>query len=64
MKTIYENYRGFKINKDNSTYNAIHADHIVFTQSPLSQILDSIDHYIEVMEGSDSQGDLSSFPQN
>lgn len=64
MKTIYENYRGFKINKDNSTYNAIHADHIIFTQSPLSQILDSIDQYIDVREGSDSPGDSASFPQN
>ncbi|CAN7428261.1 hypothetical protein LJR153_002812 [Paenibacillus sp. LjRoot153] len=64
MKTIYENYRGFKINKDDSTYNAIHADRIIFTQSPLSQVLDSIDHYIDVTGISDSSEDLSAFPQN
>lgn len=64
MKTIYENYRGFKINKDESTYNAIHADRIIFAQTPLSQVLDSIDHYIDVTENSDSSEDLSPIPQN
>lgn len=64
MKTIYENYRGFKINKDDSTYNAIHADRIIFAQSPLSQVLDSIDHYIDVTESSDSPEEISSLPQN
>ena len=64
MKTIYENYRGFKINKDDSTYNAIHADRIIFAQSPLSQVLDSIDHYIDVTENSDSPEEISSLPQN
>ncbi|MDR6551231.1 hypothetical protein [Paenibacillus qinlingensis] len=64
MKTIYENYRGFKINKDDSTYNAIHADRIIFAQSPLSQILDSIDHYIDLQEATESHEDVTSFPQN
>ena len=64
MKTIYENYRGFKINKDDSTYNAIHADRIIFAQSPLSQVLDSIDHYIDVTESSDSPEEIPSLPQN
>lgn len=64
MKTIYENYRGFKINKDDSTYNAIHADRIMFAQKPLSQVLDSIDHYIDITESSASPEDISSFPQN
>ncbi|MNG21526.1 hypothetical protein D3C84_1059050 [compost metagenome] len=64
MKTIYENYRGFKINKDDDTYNAIHADRIIFAQSPLSQVLDSIDDYIDMTENADSAAQTSSMPQN
>lgn len=64
MKTIYENYRGFKINKDDSTYNAIHADRIMFAQSPLSQVLDSIDHYIDATENSAASEETLSYPQN
>lgn len=64
MKTIYENYRGFRINKDDSTYNAIHADRIMFAQSPLSQVLDAIDHYIEVTESSAALQEPLSYPQN
>lgn len=64
MKTIYENYRGFKINKDDSTYNAIHADRIMFAQSPLSQVLDAIDRYIDVTENSVVSQEPLSYPQN
>jgi hypothetical protein len=64
MKTIYENYRGFKIKKDESTYNAIHADRIMFAQSPLSQVLDSIDNYIDVTESLTSSEETISYPQN
>ncbi|OCT15665.1 hypothetical protein A8709_16535 [Paenibacillus pectinilyticus] len=64
MKTIYENYRGFKISKEDATYNAIHADRIMFAQSPLSTVLDAIDHYIDMTASSESSDDLSTFPQN
>ena len=64
MKTIYENYRGFKINKVQSTYNAIHADQIIFAQTPLSQVLDSIDQYIDGTNNEANSNEESSFPQN
>lgn len=64
MKTIYENYRGFKINKDHSTYNAIHADQIIFAQAPLSQVLDSIDQYIDGTNNSATSNESTTFPQN
>ncbi|WNR46308.1 hypothetical protein [Paenibacillus roseipurpureus] len=64
MKTIYENYRGFKIHKDDSTYKAIQADQIMFAQSPLSEVLDSIDHYIDVTESTNTAHLTSTLPQN
>ncbi|MBD0379241.1 hypothetical protein [Paenibacillus sedimenti] len=46
MRTIYDNYRGFKISKDENKYKAVQND-IMFSQSLLSEVLDKIDTYIE-----------------
>ncbi|NQX65250.1 hypothetical protein HQN90_03815 [Paenibacillus alba] len=64
MRTIYENYRGFKISKQESTYNAIQADGIVFSRWQLSQVLDTVDNYVEVMENSLSEDPQTDFPLN
>ncbi|MFD0697275.1 hypothetical protein ACFQZT_24675 [Paenibacillus sp. GCM10027628] len=47
MRTIYDNYRGFKISKLENKYNAVQND-IMFSQWRLSEVLDTIDHYIEI----------------
>ncbi|TXK79823.1 hypothetical protein [Paenibacillus sp. N3.4] len=64
MRTIYENYRGFKICKQESTYQAINTDRIVFTQWPLSEVLDSIDTYVDLSEFQSSKDTQSGLPQN
>ncbi|MEC0231095.1 hypothetical protein [Paenibacillus alba] len=64
MRTIYENYRGFKISKQESIYNAIQADGIVFSRWQLSQVLDTVDNYVEVMENSLSEDPQTDFPLN
>lgn len=64
MRTIYENYRGFKISKVESTYNAIHSDRIIFSRWQLSQVLDSVDHYVEIMDNNSSTNSESHMPQN
>ncbi|OPH58705.1 hypothetical protein BC351_23160 [Paenibacillus ferrarius] len=64
MRTIYENYRGFKISKQDSTYNAIQADGIVFSRWQLSQVLDTVDNYVEVSENILSEGADTEFPLN
>ncbi|GGI43742.1 hypothetical protein GCM10008018_03640 [Paenibacillus marchantiophytorum] len=52
MRTIYENYRGFKISKQESIYNAEFSDRIVFSRWQLSQVLDTVDNFVEVTENS------------
>lgn len=65
MRTIYENYRGFKISKQESSYNAISSDHIIFSRWQLSQVLDTIDHYVEITNNNLTKEDAeSSMPQN
>jgi hypothetical protein len=53
MRTIYENYRGFKVFQQTNQYIAIHNktddgnQEIVFCQWRLIEVLDTIDAYIE-----------------
>ena len=53
MRTIYENYRGFRISKHMNNYNAIinkpeeNENEVVFDHSRLMEILNTIDKYIE-----------------
>ncbi|MGG1552611.1 hypothetical protein [Paenibacillus ferrarius] len=63
MRTIYENYRGFKINKDDNSYTAIHSNCIIMNQSPLSQVLDTIDSYIDSQLNTLQTDESSSYPQ-
>jgi|GEM_PF-4899096 len=60
MRTIYENYRGFKVSKQEDKYDAI-LNEIKFSQWKLSDVLDSIDHFIELNCSSEMQSVL---PQN
>ncbi|SEB82027.1 hypothetical protein SAMN05443246_2016 [Paenibacillus sp. GP183] len=46
LRIIYENYRGFKITKQGSTYFAIHKE-ARFSHLRLSELLNTIDSYIE-----------------
>lgn len=64
MRTIYENYRGFKISKQESTYNAISSDQVVFSRWQLSQVLDTVDHYVEFTNNNSSVDAESGMPQN
>ncbi|KRF11161.1 hypothetical protein [Paenibacillus sp. Soil787] len=64
MRTIYENYRGFKISKQERTYNAISSDHVVFSRWQLSQVLDTVDHYVEITDNNSSVDAESVIPQN
>ncbi len=64
MRTIYENYRGFKISKQESTYNAISSDHIIFSRWQLSQVLDTVDNYVEFTDNNSSADTESGMPQN
>ncbi|WP_261305584.1 hypothetical protein [Paenibacillus andongensis] len=64
MRTIYESYRGFKISKQESTYNAISSDHVVFSRWQLSQVLDTVDHYVEITDNNSSVDAESGMPQN
>ncbi|MFC5450118.1 hypothetical protein [Paenibacillus aestuarii] len=62
MRTIYENYRGFKVSKQEDRYNAnAISNEIKFSQWKLSDVLDSIDHFIELNCSSEIQSVL---PQN
>ncbi|UJF35199.1 hypothetical protein [Paenibacillus hexagrammi] len=58
MRTVYENYRGFKISKEDNTYSAIHNE-VIFNQGLLSDVLDHVDHYIEIHIDSTDNGDIS-----
>ncbi|MDQ0900374.1 MULTISPECIES: hypothetical protein [unclassified Paenibacillus] len=64
MRTIYENYRGFKISKQESIYNAISSDHIIFSRWQLSQVLDTVDYYVEFTDNNSSEDAESGMPQN
>lgn len=64
MRTIYENYRGFKISKEESTYNAIYSDRVVFSRWQLSQVLDTVDQYVEITDSSISSETEFGLPQN
>ncbi|MDD9268787.1 hypothetical protein ACFPES_17235 [Paenibacillus sp. GCM10023248] len=64
MRTIYENYRGFKISKEDSTYNAIYSDRVVFSRWQLSQVLDTVDQYVEITDSSNSSENEFGLPQN
>lgn len=64
MRTIYENYRGFKISKEESTYNAISSDHVIFSRWQLSQVLDTVDQYVEITDPNTSTNSEFGFPQN
>ncbi|MGO4275722.1 hypothetical protein AB4Z22_38770 [Paenibacillus sp. TAF58] len=64
MRTIYENYRGFKISKQESAYNAISSDHVVFSRWQLSQVLDTVDHYVDITDNNSSADSESGMPQN
>jgi hypothetical protein len=64
MRTIYENYRGFKISKQESTYNAISSDRIIFSKWQLSQVLDTVDHYVEITDNNSGADMESGMLQN
>ncbi|MCY9658578.1 hypothetical protein P5G65_20030 [Paenibacillus chondroitinus] len=64
MRTIYENYRGFKISKEESTYNAISSDHVIFSRWQLSQVLDTVDQYVDIMDPNTSTNSEFGLPQN
>ncbi|SDM85914.1 hypothetical protein SAMN04487897_101278 [Paenibacillus sp. yr247] len=64
MRTIYENYRGFKISKQESTYNAIYSDRIIFSRWQLSQVLDTVDNYVEITDNKPRADAESGMPQN
>jgi hypothetical protein len=46
MRTIYENYRGFKVYHDDKRYEASN-ESIHFSEHRLSEILNRIDKYVE-----------------
>ncbi|MBP1961574.1 hypothetical protein [Paenibacillus aceris] len=64
MRTIYENYRGFKISKEESTYNAISSDQVIFSRWQLSQVLDTVDQYVEISDHNSSTDTEFGLPQN
>ncbi|WP_219838090.1 hypothetical protein [Paenibacillus sp. R14(2021)] len=49
MRTIYENYRGFKVYQQTNTYNAVshHDQEIIFCHWQLIKVLNTIDSYID-----------------
>lgn len=64
MRTIYENYRGFKISKEESTYNAISSDQVIFSRWQLSQVLDTVDQYVDIADPNTSTNSEFGLPQN
>ncbi|WP_165972362.1 hypothetical protein [Paenibacillus piri] len=46
MRTIYENYRGFKVFQNEKSYQASNSE-IHFSHQKLSEVLNTIDKYVE-----------------
>lgn len=47
MRTVYENYRGFKIYQQENKYQATMDESVTFTHFRLSEVLNTIDSYVD-----------------